>query len=74
MTGIVGAARRAGGFALRIVWPLVPLLVFLAGVRFSGYDGRIEWQMPAVAVVVVDRDGRLAGGSCGPSHGMKVDL
>jgi|GEM_PF-5936836 len=56
MTGFVEATRRAGGFALKIVWPLVPLLVFLAGVRFSGYDGRVEWQMPAVAVVVVDSE------------------
>lgn len=64
--------RRVGAFALRVFACLLPLLVFLAGVRFGGFDGRVEWQMPAVAVVVVDRDGSLCASRRGEPAGSRL--
>lgn len=72
MSGRPAMARRAGGFAMRAILMLMPFLGFVAGVRFSGFDGEVVWQMPAidVTVAVIERD----GGACRPQGRPTVDL
>jgi hypothetical protein len=65
-------ARRAGGLAMRAILMLIPFLGFVAGVRFSGFEGEVVWQLPAidVTVAVIERD----GGTCRPQGRPPLDL
>ncbi len=66
--------RRLGVAAARVMLALAPLLLFMAGLRLSGFDGEVIWQMPAVdvTVVLIDRDGQ--GQQCGKPGTVGLDI